>query len=79
MSPPGDGKSKKGTDGLAEFRENNNAPLLDEETRTYLKRLRRANPDAKVTLPEGFYDTDDEEEEKMKAMLTKEWSSRIII
>ena len=37
------------------------APPLDEDTRTYLKRLRKAAPNAKIALPDGFYDSDDEE------------------
>lgn len=80
MSPPrGESKSKVKVEGTIDFREQNNAPRLDEETRIYLKRLRRANPDAKVTLPEGFYDTDDEEEERKRQMVAKKWSSRHII
>ena len=45
---------------------------LDEETRTYLKRMRRANPNALLALPEGFYDTDDEEESREKFIVVKD-------
>ena len=34
---------------------------LDEDTRHYLKRLRHDNPQAKIALPDGFYDSDEEE------------------
>ena len=35
---------------------------LDDETRHYLKRMRKDNPGARIELPEGFYDSDEEEE-----------------
>ena len=35
---------------------------MDNNQRNYLKRVRAANPQAKVVLPEGFYDSDEEEE-----------------
>ena len=35
---------------------------MDNNQRNYLKRVRAANPQAKVILPEGFYDSDEEEE-----------------
>ena len=34
---------------------------IDEETRHYLKRVIAANPNAQIALPNGYYDTDEDE------------------
>jgi len=49
---------------------------LDDATRTYLKRLRLVNPKAIVTLPDGFYDTDEEDAAKDKARMNLKMTSR---
>ena len=35
---------------------------MDRDERLYLKRLRRACPAAKINFPQGYYETDNEEE-----------------
>ena len=39
---------------------------INEDERKYLSRLRKACPDAKINLPEGYFDTDDEEVESQE-------------
>lgn len=60
-------------------REEKDASKLDNETRIYLKRLRDTCPDADITFPDGFYDTDDELEARAKAALAKKFSSKHLV
>ena len=51
---------------------------LDDDTRQYLKRLKVTYPEASICIPEGYYDSDEEEERNKKLQIAKKMSSRFI-
>ena len=52
---------------------------MDTIERNYLKRVRAANPQAKVVLPEGFYDSDEEELARERKLIAKRMSSNLMV
>ena len=51
---------------------------LDDDTRQYLKRLKVTYPEASICIPEGYYDSDEEEARNKKLQIAKKMSSRFI-
>ena len=41
--------------------------------------MRAANPQAKVVLPEGFYDSEEEEEARQRKLIAKRMSSNLMV
>ena len=52
---------------------------MDTIERNYLKRVIATNPKAKVVLPEGFYDSDEEEAAIERKKIAKRMSSNLIV
>ena len=52
---------------------------MDTIERNYLKRVIAANPKAKIVLPEGFYDSDEEEQARERKLIAKRMSSNFIV
>ena len=41
--------------------------------------MKRANPRADVTLPDGYYDTDEEEEIRYRALIRRKMTSKFVV